>query len=87
MNFILSNLGKIILAAAAVLLMVLVLKNFQKIKSFLMEVKSELGKVAWSTRHELMGSTMVVIATTALMTVFIGVVDVILSKFLSIIFK
>jgi preprotein translocase subunit SecE len=55
--------------------------------SFLKEVKAELGKVAWSTREEIMQSTMVVITTTALLTVFIWLVDVILSKFLTVVLK
>ncbi|MCG2713678.1 MAG: preprotein translocase subunit SecE [Candidatus Omnitrophica bacterium] len=55
--------------------------------NFLKEVRSELNKVSWSTRHELLASTGLVIVVTALMTVFIGVVDLGLSKFLSAIFK
>lgn len=55
--------------------------------NFLREVKVELGKVSWSTREELIGATLVVIVITAIMAVFIGVIDVILSKALSIVFK
>ena len=54
---------------------------------FLKEVRAELGKVSWSTRQELIGATSVVIVTTFLMAVFIGVVDLALSKVLSVIFK
>lgn len=60
---------------------------FQKPVGFLKEVKAELGKVSWSTRQELVSSTMVVIVTTAILAVFIGIIDLILSKFLSVIFK
>jgi len=59
----------------------------QKPITFLKEVRAELGKVAWSTREELMGSTMVVIGATAIMTVFIGIIDVILGRFLSVVFR
>jgi preprotein translocase subunit SecE len=59
----------------------------QKPVNFLKEVKAELGKVAWSTRQELIGSTVVVIVTTAIMAVFIGLIDIILSRFLSAVFK
>ena len=59
----------------------------QKPISFLKEVKVELGKVAWSTREELMGSTIVVIVITAIVTAYIGLVDVVLGKFLSVVFK
>jgi preprotein translocase subunit SecE len=60
---------------------------FTKPVNFLKEVKAELGKVAWSTREELLASTMVVIAVTAGLGVFIGIIDVILSKLLSLLFK
>ena len=60
---------------------------FKKIKQFLIEVKQELGKVSWSTREELIGSTVVVITITALTAVFIGIIDLLLSKFLSMLFK
>ena len=55
--------------------------------NFLKEVRAELSKVSWSTRQELLASTVLVIAVTAIMTVFIGIVDVVLSKFLSVVFK
>ncbi len=55
--------------------------------NFLKEVKVELGKVSWSTPRELMSSTVVVITTTVIATVFIGIVDVLLSKIVSLVFK
>jgi preprotein translocase subunit SecE len=59
----------------------------QKPINFIKEVKTELGKVAWSTRPELISSTIVVITTTAIMVVFIGIIDILLSKGLSLLFK
>jgi len=59
----------------------------KKINTFLTEVRGELTKVSWSTREELMGSTAVVLVFTALMTVFIGVMDFLLSFGLKIVFK
>jgi len=53
---------------------------------FIKEVRQELGKVSWSTRQELMGSTVVVISITAMLTVFIGIADLLLSRILSIVF-
>ncbi|MDP2923972.1 MAG: preprotein translocase subunit SecE [Candidatus Omnitrophota bacterium] len=53
---------------------------------FLKEVKLELGKVSWSTREELIGSTFVVIVITTIMAVFIGIIDLILSQILSKLF-
>lgn len=44
-------------------------------------------KVSWSSRQELMGATAVVITITAIVAVFIGIVDLFLSKALSVIFS
>jgi preprotein translocase subunit SecE len=55
--------------------------------TFLKEVKAELGKVAWSTRQELLGSTVVVIVTTGIVAIYIFVIDAVLTQFLNIIFK
>jgi len=60
---------------------------FKKITGFLKEVKIELNKVSWSTRQELIGSTVVVIAVTFIMAVFIGLVDILLSHILRLVFK
>jgi preprotein translocase subunit SecE len=59
------------------------MKFIQKPVGFIKEVKVELGKVAWSTRRELIDSTVVVIVVTALMAGFIGLIDIMLSKGLS----
>lgn len=58
-----------------------------KIKTFFIQVIEELKKVSWSSREELMGATVVVIVITFIMSAFIGVVDIALSKGLSLIFK
>ena len=58
-----------------------------KVIGFLNEVKVELSKVSWSTRQELVGSTIVVIMITLIMGLFIGLLDLILSKGLSLLFK
>jgi preprotein translocase subunit SecE len=63
------------------------MKIFNKITGFLKEVKTELSKVSWSTRRELMGSTMVVITATFIIAVFIGVIDILLSHILRVVFK
>lgn len=58
-----------------------------KTGNFITEVRQELSKVSWSSRHEIMGATVVVITITALLAVFIGIVDLALSKILSVVFK
>ena len=51
-----------------------------KIKQFLHEVKIEIKKVAFPNREELIGSTQVVIVSVLMISVFLGVVDYVLSK-------
>ncbi len=51
----------------------------EKIKTFLSETKAEMRKVTWPTRDELIGSTKIVIIATFVVTLFIGIVDQILS--------
>jgi len=58
-----------------------------KVIGFLNEVKVELSKVSWSTRQELVGSTIVVIVITLIMGLFIGLFDLLLSQGLSLLFK
>lgn len=60
---------------------------YKKITQFISEVKQELIKVSWSSRKELIGATAVVITITAMVAVFIGIVDLFLSKALSMIFS
>ncbi|MDP3042253.1 MAG: preprotein translocase subunit SecE [Candidatus Omnitrophota bacterium] len=55
--------------------------------NFFKEVRSELSKVSWSTRKELLASTVLVITVTVILTAFIGIVDLGLSRFLSVVFK
>jgi len=47
---------------------------------FLREVKVELKKVAWPSRKQAMGSTIVVILLVLLVSFFLGVVDIGLSS-------
>jgi preprotein translocase subunit SecE len=52
----------------------------QKIKDFFKEVKIELKKVVFPSRDEILGSTWVVIFTVLVSAVFLGLVDLWLSK-------
>lgn len=87
MEFIFSHLKTIMLAITLAVLAFLAIKNIQKIKTFLSEVRTELTKVAWSTRQELISSTMVVITVTAVLAMYIGIIDITLSKILSTLLK
>ncbi|MCH7761097.1 preprotein translocase subunit SecE [candidate division TA06 bacterium] len=53
---------------------------FSKILQFVQEVRIELGKVTWPSREEMIGSTGVVILVSIMMSLFIGSIDIILSK-------
>ena len=52
---------------------------FQRGIGFVKEVRQELTKVSWSTREELLSSTLVVITVTVIMAVFVGAIDLVLS--------
>ncbi len=52
---------------------------FGKMIKFLQEVRTELNKVTWPTKQELIGSTIVTVVVTLILSVFIGLVDRILS--------
>ncbi len=51
---------------------------------FLKEVRTEFGKVSWPSRTELTGSTVVVIVISLAVAMFIGAVDLLLSRVLAI---
>lgn len=51
----------------------------QRIKKFTDEVRVELAKVSWTNKEELWGSTLVVIFSVALLTLFIGFCDLLLT--------
>lgn len=55
-----------------------------RVVDLLIETQQEMRKVAWSSRGEVVGSTIVVVAVVALLSVFILVSDVV---FLEIVFK
>ncbi|MFH0778762.1 MAG: preprotein translocase subunit SecE [Candidatus Eisenbacteria bacterium] len=52
------------------------MKNLmEKLKTFLKEVRHEMSKVSWPTRAELKDSTIVVIISVVVISVFVGIVD------------
>ena len=58
----------------------------ERIRLFLSETRTELKKVTWPTREELRESTYVVIVSTFIVTIFVGVVDQILSRIIRLVF-
>ena len=58
-----------------------------KLVKFLGEVKTEMKKVSWSSRKELISSTWVVIVSVFLLTIFIGIVDFIISQAVKLVIR
>ena len=56
-----------------------------KLKIFLTEVKQELKKVTWPSKDETIGTTVVVLVLVVLISAFLGVVDISLSKVMKLI--
>ncbi len=56
----------------------------EKTKEFFRDVKVEMKKVVYPSRDELIGSTWVVIITAIVISVFLGVVDLGLSRLVKI---
>ncbi|RJQ40189.1 MAG: preprotein translocase subunit SecE [Nitrospiraceae bacterium] len=56
---------------------------FNRIKEFFKEVKIEIKKVVYPNKDELIGSTWVVIIAVVVVSLFLGVVDLGLSKLVS----
>ncbi len=52
---------------------------FGSIVKFLKEVLAELKKVTWPSKKELMSSTLVTVVVTFIISIFIGIVDRLLS--------
>ena len=54
---------------------------------FLSGVKGEINKVTWPSKKEAMGGTAVVLVVVFLMALFLGLVDVLLSKIVEVLLK
>ena len=57
----------------------------KKVKQFGSDVKYEMSKVSWPDWDSLKGSTYIVLILSLILTVFLFIVDFILSKVISII--
>jgi preprotein translocase subunit SecE len=57
---------------------------YEKVRTFLKEVKIELKKVTWPNRDEITNYTMVVIFIVILISAFVGVIDKIFGLFLGL---
>jgi preprotein translocase subunit SecE len=60
---------------------------FEKLKNYLAETRVELKKVTWPTKEELKEATRVVVVASILLTIFIGIIDQILSNIIKFVFR
>ena len=60
---------------------------FDKIKNFFKEVQQEIKKVVFPSRDEVIGSTKVVLALVVIIAVFLGFIDLLLSKLVGMVVK
>ncbi len=58
---------------------------FGRIKDFFREVKIELKKVVFPSKDEVIGSTKVVLVLVLIIATFLGVIDMLLSKLVSLV--
>ncbi len=56
------------------------LANFPRLIDFLAETEIEMTKVSWSSRKEVVGSSIVVMVTVVVLALWIGLVDVLLDQ-------
>jgi preprotein translocase subunit SecE len=63
------------------------ISKIKKIPQFLKEVNEELKKVNWSTRQELVAAGIIVVITAGLLTTYIFVVDLGLSRLIQLILQ
>lgn len=60
---------------------------FEKINNFFREVKVELKKVVFPSREEVIGSTKVVVVLVLIIAVFLGMIDLVLSKLIGMVIR
>ena len=60
------------------------MKMFEKVKQFLREFRIEMKKVTWPSRKEIVASTGVVLVVVLLISFYLGLADLLLSKMLKL---
>lgn len=59
----------------------------ERIKNFFREVKTEIKKVVFPSRDEVLGSTKVVVVMVFIIAVFLGIIDFLLSKLIGMVVR
>ncbi len=62
-------------------------ERWEQLVRFLKEVRTELKKVNWPPKKEVIGSTIVVIVSVFILSFFLGIVDVTLQKLVTYVLK
>lgn len=57
-----------------------IMEKLDKAKQFFSDSRQELRKVTWPSKDQTVNSTWVVLAVTVVLAVFLGLVDLVLSK-------
>ena len=77
--FLMAGIG-LILLVTLVVYRARVKAFFERVGAFYREVKLEMKKVSWPSRQEVVGNTIIVLVTVAVLSVLIGVEDQILGR-------
>jgi len=59
----------------------------ERIKAFFREVKTEIKKVVFPSRDEVIGSTKVVVVMVFIIAIFLGIIDLVLSKLVGMVVR
>jgi preprotein translocase subunit SecE len=59
----------------------------KKFGKFAGEVKTEMSKVTWSTKDELIHSTLIVLSVIAFLSVYIGIIDFVFSHLVKLMLR
>ena len=62
-------------------------ERWEQLVRFLREVRTEVKKVNWPPKKEVIGSTIVVIVSVFILSFFLGIVDVTLQKLVTYVLK
>jgi preprotein translocase subunit SecE len=60
---------------------------FKRTRTFLTDVRVELKKVTWPSRQDTIASTGVVIVVVFLISFYLGIIDIALSKMVTAMFR
>ena len=60
---------------------------FGKVKSFFGSIVVEMKKVSWSSRSELIAATVVTFVFVAILAVYVGTIDLLMSKLMGFLLK